>query len=151
MRAQELRISSIARNIEGNTDSAYRMISRFLEDLETFDEIISRLLLSNAPFVIGDPTIVEKKYSRKTSYIGYVRPEKKGYYLLTFGAPFKGRTIVFGIHTYSPATIAEECSSRNIEHTRGLAEIVNIIGDLPVIFASSLINGIHLRRPFEGL
>jgi len=149
MCAQELRISSIARNIKGNTDSVYRMISRFLDDFEIFEEIIPRILLSSARFVIGDPTIIEKKYARKTTYVCYVRPEKKGYYLLTFGAPFKGRTIPFGIHTYSPATIAEDCSSRNIEHTRGLAEIVEIIGDLPVIFDREFSYG-GLLKDFEA-
>ena len=68
---------------------------------------------------------------------------------MTFGAPFKGRTIPFGIHTYSPSTIEEECSSRNTEHSHGLAEIVEIIGDLPVIFDREFSYG-GLLKDFEA-
>lgn len=118
----------------GNYEASYKQISRFLAKLPQIDGILQRILLNNAKFIIGDPTIIDRPEAYKTEYVGLVRPDRRGFYTLLFGAPFKGRIIPFHIHTYSPRTISENKSSRNIEHTNALAGICDIIGDLPVIF-----------------
>jgi hypothetical protein len=134
MSAGELRISSIARHMDGHYEASYRKVSRFLNKLESAEEFLPRVLLNNAKYTICDPTIIDRPEAIKTEYVGLVRPERRGFYSMVFGAPFKGRILPFYVHTYSPRTIAERSSSRNIEHTNALAGICDIIGDIPVIF-----------------
>lgn len=66
--------------------------------------------------------------------MGFVRPNQRGFYLMTIAAPFKGRALPVMIHDYSPATIGDEGSSRNIEHTTALEKIKDIAGETPIIF-----------------
>lgn len=132
--AQELRISTIAHSMKLNYEAAYRRISRFLNEFDDHEIVLQRMVCENAPFFICDPTIIERPEAKKTKYVGLVRPDKRGFYLFTIAAPFKGRALPVMIHDYSPATFNTEGSSRNIEHSAVLEKIKNLVGDAPLIF-----------------
>lgn len=132
--ARALRISSIAHAMQANYETAYRRVTRFLNEFHDHELVLQRMLCDNVPFLIADPTIIDRPEAEKTKYVGLVRPERRGFYLLTIAAPFKGRALPVMIHDYSPATIADECSSRNIEHTAALEKIKDIAGETPIIF-----------------
>jgi hypothetical protein len=132
--ARVLRISSIAHAMQANYETAYRRVTRFLNDFDDHDMVLRRMLCENVPFLIGDPSIIERPEAEKTDYVGFVRPEQRGFYLLTIAAPFKGRALPVMIHDYSPATIGNEGSSRNIEHGAALEKIKEITGETPIIF-----------------
>ena len=134
LQAKTLRISSIARFMSGTYEANYKSITRFLSGFEQGLEIIQRLFLANSPFVICDPTVIQRKEAIKTSYVGFVRPNELGFYLMAFAVPFRGRTIPFYFRTYSSATIASEQSSRNIEHFSGLGAIKNLCRKIPIVF-----------------
>jgi len=57
----------------------------------------------------------------------------RGVQLLVFAVPYRGRAIPFFFISYSSRTIAEEESSRNLEHRRGLEVVKLLIGDKPVV------------------
>lgn len=60
--------------------------------------------------------------------------ETRGFWLLTLATPFRGRALPFHFVTYSSQTIAEEVSSRNLNHLKAVAEIHELLGEKPLVF-----------------
>jgi hypothetical protein len=93
------------------------------------------LFNEEAEFVIGDPTEIERPNAWKTEYVGTLKDGKtKGFWMLTFATAIRGRAIPFHFLTYSSRTFDEQVSSRNLEHHKAIQEIMQLIGDRPVIF-----------------
>jgi hypothetical protein len=93
------------------------------------------LFNEEAEFVIGDPTEIERPNAWKTEYVGTLKDGKtKGFWMLTFATAIRGRAIPFHFLTYSSRTFEEQVSSRNLEHHKAIQEVMQLIGDRPVIF-----------------
>jgi hypothetical protein len=54
--------------------------------------------------------------------------------MMTFATPIRGRALPFHFLTYSSRTFDEQVSSRNLEHHMAIQEVMQLIGDRPVIF-----------------
>ena len=127
------RISSISHAIEGRGfDANYKAIQRFLEKTDV-KKALNRLYMEEGSFVIGDPTDIERPEGKKTPYVGWLKNGKRGFQILFFSVPYRGRSIPFHFITYSSKTIDEKGSSRNLEHARALRETKELIGNVPVV------------------
>jgi hypothetical protein len=127
------RITDLAQSIDGNPENNTKMIHRLLKTCDPFTAL-NRLLDDDAPFIILDPTEIERKKAYKTDYVGTLSDGKtKGFWMLLLATPYRGRAIPFHFSTYSSATIAAESTSRNREHTEALAHVLPMIGKTPVI------------------
>ena len=134
LEAQSPRLSEIAQKMPGTPDANYKQIQRFLQQTDPQSTLL-RLFQTDAPFVIGDPTEIPRPQAKRTSYVGTLMDgETKGFWLLTLATPFRGRALPFHFVTYSSKTIAEEMSSRNLNHLRALAGIHEFIGEKPLVF-----------------
>jgi hypothetical protein len=133
LEAKSPRICSICHAIEGRKFAAnYKAIQRFLEKTDV-RKALNRLYMEQGAFVIGDPTDIERPEGRRTAYVGYLKNGKRGFQLLTFSVPFRGRALPFHFITYSSKTIEEEGSSRNLEHRRALRDTKELVGTIPVV------------------
>jgi hypothetical protein len=131
--ARSPRLSDIAHNMEGNPDANYKAIHRFLKWADP-QKALKRLFMDEAPFVIADPTDIERTQARKTEYVGVLKDGKTlGFQTLVMGVPYRGRAIPFHFITYSSATIGQEATSRNLEHKRSLREIKELLGERSVV------------------
>ncbi|MBV6493125.1 MAG: hypothetical protein LDLANPLL_01140 [Turneriella sp.] len=77
--ARALRISSVAHAMKANYETAYRRITRFLNEFNDHDMVLQRMLCGNVPFLIADPTIIDRPEAEKTKYVGLVRPPRRGF------------------------------------------------------------------------
>ena len=77
--ARTLRISSVAHAMKANYETAYRRITRFLNEFDDHDMVLQRMLCGNVPFLIADPTIIDRPEAEKTKYVGLVRPPRRGF------------------------------------------------------------------------
>jgi len=125
--ARSPRISDIANEMEGNYDANYKTIQRFIADNEP-KEALHRLYDEDSPFVLGDPTDIERPQAKKTDYVGKLKSKKLGFQILTLTTPYSGRAIPFNFITYSSKTIGAEMSSRNMEHSKALGELKELLG-----------------------
>jgi len=133
--AQSPRLSQMSQEMEGSPSPGYnyKRIQRFLKEAD-LPLALLRLFDDDAPFVIGDPTEIARPQAKKTPYVGILKDGKtRGFLVLTFACPYRGRAIPFAFVTYSSQTISDEVTSRNREHRRGLSEIADFLGDTPVI------------------
>jgi Transposase DDE domain len=132
--ARSPRVSDIACAMEGDMQANYKMIERFLKVTDT-KAALNRLYFEPAPFIIGDPTEIERLYARKTAYVGKLKDGKKrGFNLFPLGFPYHSRVIPFHSITYSSKTISAKANnSRNWEHRRALRRVKELIGDVPVV------------------
>jgi hypothetical protein len=131
--ARSPRISDIAQSLPGNPAANDKAIHRFLRWAEP-QKALKRLYLQEAPFVLADPTDIERLQAAKTEYVGVLKDGKtKGFQTLVFGVPYRGRAIPFHFITYSSRTIGQEITSRNLEHRRALGEIKDLLGDRPAV------------------
>ncbi len=128
LEAQSPRISDISNEMEGNPDANYKTIQRFIDKIEP-KESLHRLYNEDAPFVIGDPTDIERPAAYRTDYVGKLKNSKRGFLLLCLSTPYRGRSIPFSFVSYSSRTINSELRSRNMEHTKCIGEIKELIGD----------------------
>lgn len=94
-----------------------------------------RLYDPQSPFVLVDPTEMERPQAKKTDYVGRLSDSKTlGFWMVVFAQPYRGRAIPFHFGTYSEATLNEEITSRNIEWREMLLEVKELVGDTPLIF-----------------
>jgi hypothetical protein len=134
LEAQSPRLSEIAQKMPGSPAANYKQIQRFLAATDPKVTLL-RLFQAEAPFVIGDPTEMPRPNAWHTSYVGTLSDgQTKGFWLLTLATPFRGRALPFHFVTYSSKTIADEESSRNLKHLRGLVAVKELIGEKPLVF-----------------
>lgn len=126
--AKSPRISDISNSMDGNPDANYKTVQRFLDNNEP-KEALHRLYNEESSFVIGDPTDIERTQAKKTDYVGKLKDKKPGFQVLALATPYRGRAIPFNFITYSSKTIGDELSSRNMEHSKAIGELKELIGD----------------------
>jgi len=131
--ARSPRISDISNKMDGNPSANYKMIQRFLDNNDPRDNL-HRLFNEDSPIVIGDPTEMERGQAKKTEYVGKIGDDKKlGFWLMVLSFPYRGRAIPFNFITYSPKTINDEVTSRNLEHKRVIGELKELLEDKPLV------------------
>jgi len=131
--ARSPRISDISHAVEGSPEANYKAIQRFLNSSDP-RRSLNRLYWEQAPFIIGDPTDIERHQARKTEYVGKLKDGKTpGFQILPLAFPYRGRAIPFNFITYSSKTIAEEGRSRNMEHYRVIGELKELLGEKPLV------------------
>ena len=127
------RISEIAQHMPGREAANYKMVQRFLDQVDV-KRLLWRLFQADAPFVIGDPTELPRPQARKTSYVGRLKDGKtRGFWLLLLATPYRGRALPCGFVTYSSKTIAQLVRSRNQFHWQAFDEIKPLLGDKPLV------------------
>ncbi len=90
LEAQSPRLSNIAEKMSGNSASCYKRIQRFLQKVD-MKQVLLRFYHTEAGFVIGDPTEMERSRALKTSYVGTLSDGMTpGYWLLMLSMPFRG-------------------------------------------------------------
>jgi hypothetical protein len=133
LRARSPRISDIAQHMPGNPEAKYKEIQRFLHQADLKAALL-RLFRLDAPFVLADPTEIPRPQARKTAYVGRLKDGKtRGFWLMLLATPFRGRALPFHFITYSSKTIAQEETSRNLNHCRAFAGIKALLGDRPLV------------------
>jgi len=127
------RISDVSHTMKGSSsDSNYRSIHRFPGRNDT-KEALQRLYDDESPYVIGDPTEIQRPQAKNTEYVGKLQGDVRGYWILLLATPHRGRAIPFSFVTYSSSTINSECSSRNMKHIKSISEVKELIGDKVLI------------------
>lgn len=127
------RLSAIAQHMPGGEAANYKMIQRFLAQVDV-KALLLRLFQADAPFVIGDPTEMPRPQARKTNYVGKLKDGKtRGFWLLLLATPFRGRAIPCGFVTYSSKTIAQMQRSRNQYHWEAFDQIKTLLGAKPLV------------------
>jgi hypothetical protein len=133
LEARSPRLTDISQRMQGKPAANYKRIQRFLERADP-QEVMLRLFQEEAPFVIGDPTEIPRPQAYKTPYVGTLRDgETKGFWLLMLATPFRGRAIPCSFVTYSSRTIADDASSRNLEHDRAFRRVKELLGERPLV------------------
>ncbi len=130
--ARSPRLSEIARKMPGNCDSNYKQLQRFLQQTDP-RLVLGRLFQSEATFVIGDPTDLPRPHAFKTSYVGKLKDESYGFWLLLLATPFRGRAIPFHFVTYSSRVLSERAESRNQYHLRAFSGVKAMLGERPLV------------------
>ncbi len=101
------RLTHIAEEMQGKSESNYKAIHRFLAETNV-KEALLRLYQEEADLVMGDPTEMPRYKAPKTEYVGTLSDgPTPGYWLLVLSTPFRGRAIPFHFITYSSKTIGE--------------------------------------------
>jgi hypothetical protein len=132
--AKSPRISDIADAMKGKYEANYKKIQRFLNETNPKEQL-QMLFNEEAEFVICDPTEIERPNARKTNYVGTLKDGRtRGFWMMTFATALRGRAIPFHFLTYSSRTFEEQVSSRNLEHHKAVQEVLDLIGNRPVIF-----------------
>jgi hypothetical protein len=117
----------------GNPEAAYKGIQRFLSHADPKAALL-RLFQVDAPFVLGDPTEIPRPQARKTRYVGRLKDGKtRGFWLMLLATPFRGRALPFHFITYSSKTIAQQETSRNLNHCRAFEGVKSLLGDKPLV------------------
>lgn len=130
--ARSPRLYDIARKMPGKADSAYKRLQRFLEQNDPRPEL-ARLFQSEAEFVIGDPTDRPRRQAYRTAYVGKLKDETRGFWLLLLATPFRGRALPFPFVTYSSRILSLRAESRNPYHLRAFAGVKALIGERPLV------------------
>lgn len=132
--AKSPRLSDIADAMKGKYEANYKKIQRFLKDTHPKEQL-QMLFNEEAEFVICDPTEIERPDAKKTEYVGVLKDGRtRGFWMMTFATALRGRAIPFHFLTYSSRTFEDQVSSRNLEHHKAMQEVLDLIGDRPVIF-----------------
>jgi len=126
--ARSPRMSDISNAMEGNYDANYKTIQRFIDKNDP-KEALGRLYDEDSSYVLGDPTDIERPQASKTEYVGKLKDDTLGFQTLVLATPYRGRAIPFSFVTYSSKTIGSELSSRNMEHSKAIREIKELLGD----------------------
>ena len=127
------RISDISQAMTGNPAANYKAIQRFLDSNDT-QEALNRLYWEEAPFILADPTDIERRQAKRTEYVGRLKDGKTlGFQVLPLAFPYQGRAIPFHFITYSSKTIGYESTSRNLEHYRAINILKELLGDKPIV------------------
>lgn len=126
--ARSPRISDISNAMDGNPDANYKAIQRFIDKNDS-KESLQRLYDAESSYVIGDPTDIKRPQAKKTKYVGKLKDKKRGFQILVLATPYRGRAIPFSFVTYSSKTISSQMSSRNMEHSKAIGELKELLGD----------------------
>lgn len=119
---------------ESSEGANYRTIDRTLPKLDA-KRALMRLYDPQSPFVVVDPTEMERGQAKRTEYVGRLSDgETLGYWMVLFAQPYRGRAVPFHFGLYSEKTLNEEPTSRNIEWHKMLLEVRELIGDTPLVF-----------------
>ena len=120
---------------ESSEGANYRTIDRALTKLDA-KMALMRLYDPESPFVLVDPTEIERKQAKSTEYVGRLSDGKTlGFWMIVFAQPYRGRAIPFHFGTYSEATIAEEATSRNLSWRSLVWEVKELVGEeTPLVF-----------------
>jgi hypothetical protein len=120
---------------ESSESANYRTIDRVLPKLDAKTALM-RLYDPDTPFVLVDPTEIDRKQAKSTEYVGRLSDGKTlGFWTIVFAQPYRGRAIPFHFGTYSEATIAEEATSRNLSWRSLVWEIKELVGERrPLVF-----------------
>jgi hypothetical protein len=87
-----------------------------------------------APFIIADPTEIERPHAYRTPYVGILKDGKtRGFVALILSTPYRGWAIPCGLVTYSSRTISEEELSRNLYHFRAFNSVKELLGERPLV------------------
>ncbi|MFH1638848.1 MAG: hypothetical protein ABIB93_00790 [Chloroflexota bacterium] len=76
--AHSSRISEISNTMKGKPETNYKTIQRFLDKNEPL-ELLNRLYYEQSPFVIADPTNIERPQAKKIRYVGKLEGGKPGF------------------------------------------------------------------------
>ena len=94
-----------------------------------------RLYDPESPFVLVDPTEIERPQAKNTDYVGRLSDGKTlGFWMIVFAQPYRGRAIPFHFGVYSEATLNEEITSRNLQWRDLVWEIKELVGETPLVF-----------------
>ena len=127
------RISDISYAMRGKPEASYKAIQRFLDSTDT-QKVLNRLYWEEAPFILADPTEIERRQAKKTEYVGRLKDGKTlGFQVLPLAFPYRGRAIPFHFITYSSKTIGDNSTSRNLEHCRAIGKLKELFGDKPLV------------------
>jgi hypothetical protein len=127
------RMSDISQAMRGNPEANYKTIQRFLDSNDT-EEALNRLYWEEAPFILADPTDIERRQAKRTEYVGRLKDGKTlGFQVLPLAFPYRGRAIPFHFITYSSKTIGNDFTSRNLEHRRAIGKLKHLLGDKPIV------------------
>lgn len=133
LNAQSPRLTNIAEKMPGQSEGNYKMIQRFLQQVE-MKRLLLRFYQEDAGYVIGDPTEMVRYRAPQTPYVGILSDGKTaGYWLMVLSTPFRGRSLPFSFVVYSSRTIGAECTSRNQEHFRCFEAVKELLGDRPLV------------------
>jgi hypothetical protein len=112
----------------------YRAIDRALPKLDP-KVALMRLFDPEVPFVLVDPTEIERPQAKNTSYVGRLSDGKTlGFWTIVFAQPYRGRAVPFNFGTYSEATISQEATSRNLGWRELVWEVRELVCDIPLVF-----------------
>jgi hypothetical protein len=114
----------------------YRTIDRVLPKLDAKKALL-RLYDPETPFVLVDPTEIERKQAKNTDYVGRLSDGKTlGFWTIVFAQPYRGRAIPFHFGVYSEETLNREAqSSRNLQWRKLVWEIKELVGgDVPLVY-----------------
>ncbi|MFN3466492.1 MAG: transposase [Candidatus Brocadiales bacterium] len=133
LRAGSIRQYRIAQHMEGSVQANHKSIQRFLAHCQPVSAL-KRLFLEGCDYVLADTTEIERPQAKKTGYVGRLKDGKtRGFCLLVLACPYKGRAIPFYFLSYSSRTIAQEATSRNLEHRRAFREVRELIGQRALV------------------
>ena len=133
LRARSPRITEVARAIPKGFFASHKMIYRFLKRT-SLKEALLRLFREDAPFVICDPTEIPRPQAKRTPYVGRLKDGKtRGFQLLVFSFPYKGRAIPFWFLVFSSRTISREETSRNLVHLKAFVQVKELLGERPLV------------------
>lgn len=119
---------------ESSEGANYRTIDRALVKLDA-KKALMRLYDPESPFVVVDPTEMERTQAKNTEYVGRLSDgETLGYWMVLFAQPYRGRAVPFHFGLYSERTLGEEATSRNIEWHKMLLEVKDLVGETPLLF-----------------
>jgi hypothetical protein len=119
---------------ESSEGANYRTIDRALPKLDT-KKALMRLYDPESPFVLVDPTEIERKQAKNTDYVGRLSDGKTlGFWMIVFAQPYRGRAIPFHFGTYSESTLNEQVTSRNLEWRELMWEIKALVDQTPLVF-----------------
>ncbi len=131
--ARSPRLSDISQMMGGSPSANYKAIQRFLDSGDT-PKALNRLLWEDAPFILADPTDIQRPQAKKTHYVGKLKDGRtRGFQFFTLAYPYRGRAIPFHFITYSSRTIGSEATSRNLEHNRAIRELRELVMDKPFV------------------
>lgn len=136
-RSRSLRISGISHNIGGSYHRNYKMIQRFMREIDLRD-LLLRFFNSDSEIVIGDTTEIERPEAEKTEYVGELKNRRRGFLLLNLATPYHGRAIPFWNMVFSSRTLSYDLTSRNLEYEDSFREVKDLIGERPIVFDREL-------------
>jgi Transposase DDE domain len=116
-------------------DSSYRAIDRAIAQLRP-KQALNRLFDPSVPFVLVDPTVIERPQAKKTPYVGelYGERQRLGFFAVVLAQPQRGRVVPFHGGIYSHATLEQEGRGRADAWQSMLLEVRNLIGATPLVF-----------------